>query len=218
MEILELIATEKAGIMKNKVLCISRSQEPKVEKVLKDQAKKVNAKLLLNGRDWNFSIRQNKINISYMHKKINISKPSLEGYHQTINAALACVPFLSNKNFKISNENITLGITKARWPGRLEKNKKSGHIRDLLDRSSEIWLDGGHNISGANVILNWLKSYKNIEDYESIVLICGFLQNKDVQNIILNFKDEVNKILFVPIENNKNSFSLFKIYLILLIL
>ena len=204
---LELIATEKAGIMKNKVLCISAPQEPKVEKVLKDQAKKVDAKLILNGRDWNFSIRKNKINISYMNKKINISKPSLEGYHQTINAALACITFLSNENFKISSENIKLGITKARWPGRLEKIK-SGHIRDLLDRSSEIWLDGGHNISGANVILNWLKSYKNIEDYESIVLICGFLQNKDVQNIILNFKDEVNKILFVPIKENNNSFSL----------
>ena len=203
---IEAIAGEKAGIMKEKVFCISAPQERTVEKVLIKKAKKIDAKLLLNRRDWNFSKFDNKIHIHFHNRALIIPKPKMKGSHQTINAALASMAFLCIKNFKVTIDNINLGILRAKWPGRLEEIK-TGYIRDIFDSSSEIWVDGGHNISGANAIADWLGSYKTKKYFDNFVLICGFLKNKDAENMIIKFKDKINKIIFVPIEENQNSYS-----------
>ncbi len=201
---IELIAKEKAGILKNNVLSISAPQEYNVEKVLNEEAIKVGAKILLYGKDWKL-FKNSKLNkIKYFDKSFYFSQPSLIGNHQIINASLAIVALLCCKNLKLSFDKIREGIINTKWPGRLEKIKE-GKIRDLVHISSEIWLDGGHNISGAKVILEWIKLY-NI-DYKSVILICGFLKNKDVKNILSIFKNGVDKIIFVPISDTKNYYS-----------
>lgn len=201
---IELIAKEKAGIFKNNVLSISAPQEYNVEKVLSEEAKKVGAKILLYDKDWKLFKNSELNKIKYLEKSFYFSQPSLIGNHQINNAALAIMTLLCCKNLELSFDKIREGIVNTKWPGRLEKIRE-GKIKDLVHTSSEIWLDGGHNISGAKAILEWIKLY-NI-NYKSVILICGFLKNKDVKNILLTLRNGVDKIIFVPISDTNNYFS-----------
>ena len=198
---IELIAKEKAGIMKKDVLCISAPQEYNIEKVLKKEARKVGAKVLLYDKDWKLLKSSKSYCIKYLGKNFYFSQPFMKGNHQIKNSALALMALLCCKNLKLSFENVKRGINNAKWPGRLEKIN-SGKIMDLVNDSSEVWLDGGHNISAANAISKWINLYNTSN--KSVILICGFLKNKDVKNIIPIFKDEITKIIFVPIADTKN--------------
>ena len=70
-------------------------------------------------------------------------------------------------------------------------------------KTNDIWLDGGHNIAGAEAIKNWIL-YRKIQN---LILVCGFLKNKDAKNILLILKDYIKHIILVPIDN-KNSYTL----------
>ncbi len=201
---IELIAKEKAGIMKKDVLCISAPQEYNIEKVLKKEAKKIGAKVLLYDKDWKLLKSSKSYCIKYLGKNFYFSEPFMKGNHQIKNSALALMALLCCKNLKLSFENVKRGINNTKWPGRLEKIN-SGKIMDLVHDSSEVWLDGGHNISAANAISKWINLYNTSN--KSVILICGFLKNKDAKNIISILDNEINRIIFVPIADTKNFYS-----------
>ena len=60
--------------------------------------------------------------------------------------------------------------------GILDIEADGGDVPD----SSEVWLDGGHNIAGAQIIKKWIIN----EKIHNIILVCGFLKNKDVPGVI----------------------------------
>ena len=86
-------------------------------------------------------------------------------------------------------------------PGRLEKISTE-IVKKHSMKTNDIWLDGGHNIAGAEAIKNWIL-YKNIKN---IILISGFLKNKDAKNILLILKNYIKYIILVPIDN-KNAYT-----------
>ena len=111
--------------------------------------------------------------------------------------------FLKNQIINDININdINKGIKSTYWPGRLEKISTEIVKKHSL-KTNDIWLDGGHNIAGAEAIKNWI-SYRNIKN---LILVCGFLKNKDAKNILLILKDYIKHIILVPIDN-KNSYTL----------
>ena len=118
---IELIAKEKAGIMKKDVLCISSPQEYNIEKVLKKEAKKLGAKVLLYDKDWKLLKSSKSYCIKYLGKNFYFSQPFMKGNHQIKNSALALMALLCCKNLKLSFENVKRGINNTKWPGRLEK-------------------------------------------------------------------------------------------------
>ena len=111
--------------------------------------------------------------------------------------ALTSVPELG-----INRNDINKGIKSTYWPGRLEKISTEIVKKHSL-KTNDIWLDGGHNIAGAEAIKNWI-SYRNIKN---LILVCGFLKNKDAKNILLILKEYIKHIILVPIDN-KNSYTL----------
>jgi dihydrofolate synthase/folylpolyglutamate synthase len=66
------------------------------------------------------------------------------------------------------------GLASAVWPARLQK-LTSGHLRALLPEDCELWLDGGHNPQGGQVLGQWLSEHKDREIY----LVCGMIKGKD---------------------------------------
>jgi dihydrofolate synthase/folylpolyglutamate synthase len=199
---LSLIAKEKSGIIKQGVLCISAPQDSKVEKVLINKCKQNKAKIIICNEKSFFTTLKNGFEIHGLeNNKYIFSKPSLEGAHQIINAVLAATALIVYPKLRISLDHINNGIKSTYWPGRLEKIN-TGKIKKYIPISSEVWLDGGHNIAGAEAIKNWILS-KKIKD---IILICGFLRNKEVKDILIILKDYINYIIFISIDN-KNSYT-----------
>ena len=197
------IAKEKAGIIKKGITCITAPQSQAVEKILINKCKEKNAKLIICNEKSLFTIKKNGFEINIPgNENYFFSKPSLEGPHQVINAVLAVTALTSVPELGININDINKGIKSTYWPGRLEKISTEIVKKHSL-KTNDIWLDGGHNIAGAEAIKNWI-SYRNIKN---LILVCGFLKNKDAKNILLILKDYIKHIILVPIDN-KNSYTL----------
>ena len=76
----------------------------------------------------------------------------------------------------------------------------------MIHKSSEIWLDGAHNVDAVKIMKKWIDSYMASNKKKSVILICGFLKNKDALSMLNHFKEGIRNIIFVPIFDNNNNF------------
>lgn len=175
------IAGEKAGILKAGVPCVLGRQEPEAMQVLQEKAAAIGAPL-----------------IPFAPRELPAS-PSLHGAHQIDNAsvAIACIEQLPQ--FSITREHIAQGLTNAVWPARLQRLTQ-GPYRDALPASVELWLDGGHNPQGGEVLAKWLAS-KNLPVY----VICGMVGKKDALGYMQAIAPQVKALWAVAIPNEKES-------------
>lgn len=171
------IAYEKAGIIKEGVPVVSYPQDLEAAEVIRQVAaerkapltevspKQIKIKKQAFGEQvFDFSFED----LCYPNLKI-----SLPGNHQIINAATALTALMVawKNGLSLNSEDIYKGLEKASWPGRLEK---------LCDNPLII-IDGAHNISGAKVLAEAIKS--NFKD-KKITLVLGILRDKAVDEII----------------------------------
>ncbi|QXK92009.1 bifunctional folylpolyglutamate synthase/dihydrofolate synthase [Neoehrlichia mikurensis] len=177
-ETLELIAIEKAGIMKHNTTCVIAPQESEsVMTVLEKCAIKKKSIIYRGGIDWCCNKSDNMMVFSNNIETSSFPMPGLLGDHQIINAgnAISTCSILSGKfNYKIDYDDITQGLSEVYWPARLEKIKK-GVLFDMLPKLWSLFLDGAHNPAGAKVLSNWMKQQNNDEIY----VICGMTRDKD---------------------------------------
>lgn len=189
---LKEIAKAKAGIIKKNCLTITTSQQQEVISVINNQAEKLNSKLIYaNQLEYNFDSLQ----------------LGLLGQHQLQNAQLA-VSFIKNqKLFKINDQQINIGLKNAHWRGRLEKINDP-QILKLLPNNCQFYIDGSHNLQGANTINNFLEKFKD----KKITLIFSMLKDKPCEEFlakIINSKDyQISEIILTSIENQERSMSL----------
>jgi dihydrofolate synthase/folylpolyglutamate synthase len=150
------IAFEKAGIMKKNVPCVIGRHQEEAMAVLEKCAAELN------------------VAIHRMDSRGLAIKPSLVGSHQFDNAATAvkCIDLLPQ--FGITDEHILQGIANAVWPARLQKITDL-HYRMHLPDTISLWLDGGHNTQGGEILGAWLAERPEQEKY----IICGMVQGKD---------------------------------------
>ena len=200
---LELIAREKAGIIKNNTLCISAPQHPEVEKVIRKKCAEKKTTLIVCNETTFFNEIKDGFEIKGLNNhQYTFPSPSINGRHQIVNAVLAATSLISCSQFGIGIDYIKEAIASTNWQGRLEKINK-GNIQKHISSSTEVWIDGGHNIAGAKAIQKWAQEGK----VKKIILVCGFLKNKDAKTILLILKNIINYIVFVPLQNNKNCYS-----------
>src|SRR5690606_11845689 len=103
--------------------------------------------------------------------------PGLTGGYQYDNAATAIACLDQLPGFNITDAHIAEGLSKAEWPARLQK--LDGHYARLLPAGMELWLDGGHNAQGGEVLAGWLK-----ECAAETYLICGMVKDKDSKSYL----------------------------------
>lgn len=175
---LELIAREKAGIIKPETPVVSAPQQPEAVEVIEHIAATCGAPLTLVGRDVNFVPETaDEYGQSFT---INRSGESpyrywtpLLGVHQVINAsvALATLHEVRTANLaissKISDEAIDLGLQLVNWPGRLE----------VIRRAPWLVLDAAHNSASAGYLSNALTS---LFPFSRLILVFGAFTDKDV--------------------------------------
>jgi len=197
------IASEKAGILKKDVPAIIGPQEKEALLVIEDRSRKLNSPLIKWGTDF-LAYEQNG-NLVYedSHGLLDLPMPGLEGDHQIINAgtAIAALRYVSKKT--LEQKYIAQGMLNVEWPARLERLEK-GDLNTFMLDGSELWLDGGHNISAANVIS---KAMKNLNDRNPmpLTLIVGMMRSKDSKAFLSYFSDICDKVIAVNIPDQNNS-------------
>ncbi len=199
---IELIAHEKAGIIKENVPCIISRQDSVVMDILLQKCEELNSEAIAYEYDF---IPEKNDNGLYFHSQIGniqLPNPNLVGDHQIINASAVVAGILKIKDkFNITEDNIRSGITKAEWPGRLQEFNVGRVVRD--PKNALCWLDGAHNVAGAAAICDWLKE----QNFKDLVLIVGFTKNRDVASILSQFKEVNPKIFGVRVLSEPSSYT-----------
>jgi dihydrofolate synthase/folylpolyglutamate synthase len=169
---LDLIAREKAGIMKPDVPVAVGEQPEEVLAVLEAEAARIGAPLLRRGRDW--SIVETGAGLRFTDKTgaVHLPFPSLPGPHQFDNAGIA-IAALRASRLGVPGEAIARGIASAEWPARLQR--LSGRLASRLPVGWELWLDGGHNPGAGVALAAHLAGWRD----RPIHLVVGMKQAKD---------------------------------------
>ncbi len=189
---LNQIAFEKLGILNSKSIIFINRQKTNVMKYIKSQLKK--RKLTANLFNNHWKIKSN----FYLSNdiKVNLSKLSLQGSHQLINAGLAIHLARNILKEKFVIEKTEKALMNCEWPGRLQQIK-SGLLNKKIKKYKNIYLDGFHNIDGMKALIKSLPKNRKI-------LICSFLKNKKYIQMLSNLSNHFNKIIVVKM-NEENS-------------
>ncbi len=186
------IAFEKLGILNPKSTIFINRQKTNVMKYIKSQLKK--RKLTANLFNNHWKIKSN----FYLSNdiRVNLSKLSLLGSHQLINAGLAIHLARNILKEKFVIEKTEKALMNCEWPGRLQQIK-SGLLNKKIKKYKNIYLDGFHNIDGMKALIKSLPKNRK-------VLICSFLNNKKYIQMLSSLSNHFNKIIVVKM-NEENS-------------
>jgi dihydrofolate synthase / folylpolyglutamate synthase len=171
---IELIAAEKAGIIKRGVPCVLGAMPEAARQTMEIVAGKIRAPLLIAGQEWDAYAQQGRMVFQDGDGLLDLPLPALPGLHQIGNAGNAIAVLRAMNDHRITEEHIAAGLKSAKWPARLQR-LKGGALSGLLGDGSELWLDGGHNADAGVVLAQALKSMTQ----KPVVIIWGMLNTKD---------------------------------------
>ena len=186
---LPLIALEKAGIMKQGTPCVISSQVHEVYETLFAKAEKLVVPTFCYEYDFGIQKTENGFIYSSRNFTYEFPAPSLLGDHQLINSAsVIALISLINKQFNINNDAISKGLQNTVWSARIEKIDPQKYSR-LIGDNVQIWIDGAHNNSSAQVLTTWFRD--NLKS--PIYLILGMTMGRNIEEFCSYFKGLTSK-------------------------
>ena len=135
---------------------------------------------------------------------IDLPLPRLNGRHQIDNAGTAIAAASLLFGDALTTRALEHGLTHAEWPARIERLAVGGLHAYVAD-GTEIWLDGGHNAAGGQVIAHALAELDERVP-RPVHLIFGMMDTKDAHAFIAPFKGLVERVYTVPIPDEPNAF------------
>jgi dihydrofolate synthase/folylpolyglutamate synthase len=175
---LELIAAEKAGIIKQGVPVVTGVVQPEVVAVLEREATGKQAPLYLLGKDFApESVVAGRTQV-FDYRGHGNSYSALEigmlGRYQVDNAclAMAAMEVLQEAGVAVDEAAMRRGLANTRWEGRLER----------VAERPDIFLDGAHNPASATQLAAAVRAMR--PSYQRLVLIIGILGDKDRAGIL----------------------------------
>lgn len=185
---LELIAAEKAGIVKPGIPLVIGDMEESPRNLIEGIALARKTPVYRYGRDWTATVNSDsaeKMSFDYRFGRYiyNELQTGLIGEHQAVNLGTALTAFLlfaEKYGFSLSECAIRKALQQINWPGRMQ----------LLSTNPVVIADGAHNVHGINALkrtldklypqrkLKFLLSILADKDYsEMIRLICSMAQH-----------------------------------------
>ncbi|RJO63926.1 MAG: bifunctional folylpolyglutamate synthase/dihydrofolate synthase [Myxococcales bacterium] len=162
------IAREKAGIVKPGTPVVTAARQPEALEVIGRIAGKRRAPLVVIGRDADLVSERGRLAYRRGDSVLRRLDLALAGEHQIRNAAcaVATAEILAERGFPIAARHIRTGLTRARWPGRLE-----------LFAGRPPWLvDCAHNPAGVRTLAEHLAS---AHGHRRILFVFAAMQDKD---------------------------------------
>ncbi len=173
---LELIAGEKAGIIKPGVPVVTGFQPEPVQRVIAAEAARNAAPLLERGRDWQIEPAPGGMRYQDERGPLDLPQPGLSGAHQIENAGLA-VAALRASGMAVPARGWQ-GLARTHWPARMQRLR--GPLAATLPPGWELWLDGGHNPGAGAALRTVLANWTD----RPIHLVIGMKQGKDARGFL----------------------------------
>ncbi len=191
------IAAEKAGILKPGVTAVISQQVPEALDVIRETASATGSRTVVWGEDFDAFEQNGRLVVQTESHVLDLPLPALVGRHQIINAGTAVAAALELDQLRQAESAIERGLLTARWPARMQR-LDSGPLPELLNRGSELWLDGGHNPSAGAFLAQTLADLEE-RSPKPLYLIVGMMGLKDATGFLLPFRGLVRHIVTVPI-------------------
>lgn len=196
----ELIAAEKAGIMKPGVVAITVPQEESVLGVFREKANAVGALFRVLGEEVVYSCRFESAHGRGPHPRVcvgeegkgfeHLSVPFL-GEHQAANCglALAILCELRTRGFNLPERSVAAGLERTPRQGRLEE----------IHAPPRIIVDGAHTPESVRATLRAAGAHLK---YDSMVVIFGCASDKKVDGMLRELSRGADKVIFTRSSNN----------------
>lgn len=192
------IAREKAGIIKPNRPVFTGPQRGEVDAVLQAEARKAKSEINSWGQDFRAYSQQGRLVFETNSELLDLPLPALAGDHQIVNAGLAVA---LARELGISPKEISLGLTRAIWPARMQP-LPSGPLVDIAaDAGAEVWLDGGHNPHAARALSAHMATLES-RSPKPLILIMGILANKNAGGFLDFFEGLAAGLVAVEIEDH----------------
>ncbi len=178
---IELIAREKAGVMRKGKPVILGALDSTALQVLEMEAELVEALPILVGTPRGSST-------DFTYKKYTQLSIPLLGNHQLKNVAVSIeiLEKLNASGFSVTEEDIDQGLSKTTHPGRLE----------WMPTKPPILLDGAHNPEALHALVDYLK--KEVVG-KKVTLVLAMMQDKDFQTALKILQPYVHRWIFTEI-------------------
>ena len=198
---IELIAKEKAGIIKQKTPVVTVPQHPDAMKEIRFAAIENAAPLCVTGDDIDFSYRFESSREHGPHTRICLTTPTskfehlrvpLPGEHQAINCglALAMLDHLKNDGMDICDEKSLKGLHSTKMIGRME----------MIYDDPRVIVDAAHNAASIKALVQAIGQHV---PYDSMVIIFGCNNDKDVHGMLKQLQFGADKVIFTRSNNPK---------------
>ena len=194
------IAREKAGIFKPNVPALTIPQDKEALEVLKQAAEDVGTTLQVTGKDVDFSYRFESNRELGPHTRVCLTTDQsrfehlpvpLKGEHQAPNCglALAVLDKLKAHGFNVPETKVMEGLAATNLPGRME----------TVHERPRVIVDGAHNAASITALTKSLGAHVQ---YDSLVMIFGCGQDKDVTGMLKQIALGADKIIFTKAKGN----------------
>jgi dihydrofolate synthase / folylpolyglutamate synthase len=198
----DLIAREKAGILRREGVMVTLPQHPEANQALGEVAvaldvRGVNAASYVPVHNHPEQYTRNRYPLSVMGELIGIDSP-LAGAHQQRNLALAiaaAVELRNNHSYNITPIDIQAGIRDTVWPARLEYIAGNGERADVL-------LDVGHNPAGAWALR---AAVSQLDHGQPLTLVFGCLKDKPAAELAQILFPLFGKVVLTPVDSPRSA-------------
>lgn len=193
----ELIAAEKAGIMKRGVPVVIGHQEfDGAKDVLISTAERLGCPLAVFAQDFLAYEEFGRLVYQDEFGLMDLPLPRLPGRHQIGNAATA-IRAVKAAGYPVTEEIAEKAMLSVEWPGRLQRLTE-GRLVERAPQGAEIWLDGGHNPGAGEVIAEAMAAMEE-RQARPLHLVIGMINTKDPIGFFRAFVDIAHNVYTVPI-------------------
>ncbi|MFN3318711.1 MAG: bifunctional folylpolyglutamate synthase/dihydrofolate synthase [Allorhizobium sp.] len=196
----ELIAAEKAGIMKRGIPVVIGHQEfDGAKDVLISTAERLGCPLAVFAQDFLAYEEFGRLVYQDEFGLMDLPLPRLPGRHQIGNAATA-IRAVKAAGYPVTEEIAEKAMLSVEWPGRLQRLTE-GRLVEHAPKGSEIWLDGGHNPGAGEVIAEAMAAMEE-RQARPLHLVIGMINTKDPIGFFRAFVDIAHNVYTVPIHGS----------------
>jgi len=172
------IASEKAGIIKDKIPVVISPQRGESMNVMTGIAADRNAPVKKVSDNYSVVIKNKDLSGQYLQVKSPLRnyefKLPLLGIHQTENtlAAICTIETIKELGYLIDEDSVETGLSKVCWPGRFEVLKTSGPT---------LIVDGAHNPYSMERLVDTVNDHM---DNSKVIVVFGATGGHDLGNML----------------------------------
>lgn len=191
---LEVIAAEKAGILRPGRPLITTETNPQSLQVLETLCRRAAGIFSAVDRDFSFDGNEAGMNFSGGKRTIKNIRLPLQGRHQLYNASAAIQSVLSleTAGIQVTDHAIREGILKTSWPGRFE----------TIRHNPDVVLDAAHNPAGIAALAETMRNmYRN--KYATVIFAVS--KDKDWRSMLPLLAGIANTLVLTSYEGERSA-------------